>query len=32
MKTDWTDIAVIVAVILTALVVWVTIRVTGGMF
>lgn len=32
MKADWTDIAVIVAVILTALVVWVTIRVTGGMF
>lgn len=32
MKADWTDIAVILAVILTALVVWVTIRVTGGMF
>ena len=31
-RLDITDVLVVIAIILTALVVWVTVKITGGMF
>lgn len=31
-KLDWTDVAVLVAMVLTGLCIWITVRVTSGMF